>query len=121
MFYVWTRDDCMDIFDYIMYSTLCINQCILGRNEAGQLGHGNVTRVDNPTEVSALDGLNIIYVAIGKQHTLFVTGKVFWASQYLQLVGRLQWASERYFSASLSSNNLHFICAFANISVNSFI
>ena len=60
---------------YIMYSTLCINQCILGRNEAGQLGHGNVTRVDNPTEVSALDGLNIINVAIGKQHTLFVTGK----------------------------------------------
>lgn len=46
-----------------------------GRNEAGQLGHGNVTRVDNPTEVSALDGLNIIDVAIGKQHTLFVTEK----------------------------------------------
>ena len=88
------------VWMYIMYSTLCINQCILGRNEAGQLGHGNVTRVDNPTEVSALDGLNIINVAIGKQHTLFVTGKkVFWASPYLQLVGRLQWASERYFSA----------------------
>ena len=69
-----------------MYSTLCINQCILGRNEAGQLGHGNVTRVDNPTEVSALDGLNIINVAIGKQHTLFVTGKkVFWVSPYTGL------------------------------------
>lgn len=45
-----------------------------GRNEAGQLGHGHTDRVDVPTVVSALEGLNIVQAACGKQHSLFVTG-----------------------------------------------
>lgn len=44
-----------------------------GRNEGGQLGHGHTDRVDVPTVVSALEGLNIVTAACGKQHSLFVT------------------------------------------------
>lgn len=46
-----------------------------GRNESGQLGQGSTDRIDTPTVVSALEGLNVIDVACGKQHTLFVTEK----------------------------------------------
>ncbi|XP_050413737.1 protein RCC2 [Patella vulgata] len=50
-----------------------------GRNEKGQLGHGDTERRDLPTKVEFLDPFNIIDAACGKNHTLFLTdkGKVF--------------------------------------------
>ncbi|KAJ8321119.1 hypothetical protein KUTeg_002706 [Tegillarca granosa] len=45
-----------------------------GRNDLGQLGLGDTKRRDLPTEVPLLEGLNIIDAAVGRNHTLFLTG-----------------------------------------------
>ncbi|KAG7313221.1 hypothetical protein JYU34_000320 [Plutella xylostella] len=45
----------------------------LGRNNAGQLGHGDTTTRNLPELVPALKGMNIIHAACGRNHTLFVT------------------------------------------------
>ncbi|ESO99540.1 hypothetical protein LOTGIDRAFT_213485 [Lottia gigantea] len=46
-----------------------------GRNEKGQLGHGDTNRRDTPTKVDALEQFNIVDVACGRNHTLFLTEK----------------------------------------------
>ncbi|XP_052759859.1 protein RCC2 homolog [Mya arenaria] len=46
-----------------------------GRNDKGQLGLGHLNRVDKPTVIECLDGLNIIAAATGRSHTLFLTDK----------------------------------------------
>lgn len=46
-----------------------------GRNDRGQLGHGDTVRRDEPTEVVALKGHQIIAGAVGRGHTLFLTSK----------------------------------------------
>lgn len=46
-----------------------------GRNDKGQLGHGNLERTDVPTVVDCLSGFNIVEAACGRNHTLFLTDK----------------------------------------------
>eukprot|EP00058_Branchiostoma_floridae_P028484 XP_002613975.1 hypothetical protein BRAFLDRAFT_67459 [Branchiostoma floridae] len=50
-----------------------------GRNDKGQLGHGDTKRVDVPTVIESLAGFNIVEAACGRNHTLCLTddGKVF--------------------------------------------
>lgn len=50
-----------------------------GRNEKGQLGHGDTVQRDLPTIVSELSKYKIIKASIGKNHTVVVTddGKAF--------------------------------------------
>jgi len=49
----------------------------VGRNENAQLGQGDTVRRDVPTLIDSLSGLNIIRVACGKAHTVFLTGTLF--------------------------------------------
>lgn len=60
-----------------------------GRNEKGQLGHGDLTQRNMPTLVEGLEGKNIIAAAAGKNHSVVVTddGKcwAFGSNQYGQL------------------------------------
>jgi alpha-tubulin suppressor-like RCC1 family protein len=46
-----------------------------GRNEKGQLGHGDTTRRDVPTVIEELKEFNIVDGACGKNHTLVLTGE----------------------------------------------
>lgn len=46
-----------------------------GRNDRGQLGHGDTVRRDVPTEVEALKDYEIVGGAVGRGHTLFLTSK----------------------------------------------
>lgn len=46
-----------------------------GRNDTGQLGLGDIIRRDEPTEVTALNGHQIIGGAVGRGHSLFLTSK----------------------------------------------
>ena len=48
----------------------------LGRNNFGQLGHGDKERRDVPTLIESLDGINIIDAACGRNHSLVLSGKV---------------------------------------------
>lgn len=50
-----------------------------GRNDKGQLGHGDIKRRDAPTVVEALTEYKIVGAACGRSHTLFLTdrGQVF--------------------------------------------
>ena len=47
-----------------------------GRNEKGQLGIGDAKDRKCPTLVKELTGHNIVSVATGRNHSLFLTGKV---------------------------------------------
>ena len=49
----------------------------VGRNENAQLGQGDTVRRDVPTLIDSLSGLNIIRVACGKAHTVFLTSMLF--------------------------------------------
>eukprot|EP00966_Prymnesium_polylepis_P031534 733564-Prymnesium_polylepis.1 len=44
-----------------------------GRNDAGQLGHGDTKLRCTPTRVAALDGKGVVTAATGKAHTIFVS------------------------------------------------
>lgn len=44
-----------------------------GRNDTGQLGHGDTVRRDIPTLIDSLSDFNIVRAACGKGHTLFLT------------------------------------------------
>ncbi|GKA23664.1 protein RCC2 [Tanacetum coccineum] len=44
-----------------------------GRNDKGQLGHGDQIRRDNPTIVSALASYKIVKAASGRSHTIVMT------------------------------------------------
>jgi len=46
-----------------------------GRNDKGQLGHGDMVTRNEPTIVKALEGENIVAASTGKSHTLFLTDK----------------------------------------------
>ena len=46
-----------------------------GRNDKGQLGHGDLVTRPAPTVVKGLEHLNIVSAACGKGHTLFLTDK----------------------------------------------
>lgn len=46
-----------------------------GRNDRGQLGHGDTIRRDEPTEVESLKSYDIVGGAVGRGHTLFLTSK----------------------------------------------
>jgi len=48
--------------------------CFAGRNENAQLAQGDTVRRDVPTLIDSLSGLNVVRVACGKAHTLFLTG-----------------------------------------------
>uniref|UniRef100_UPI0012932418 protein RCC2 n=1 Tax=Lonchura striata TaxID=40157 RepID=UPI0012932418 len=45
-----------------------------GRNEKGQLGHGDTKRVEAPRPIEALGGEAIVAAACGRNHTLALTG-----------------------------------------------
>nr|CAD7392784.1 unnamed protein product [Timema cristinae]CAD7425661.1 unnamed protein product [Timema monikensis] len=47
----------------------------LGRNEKGQLGHGDTKRRDVPTLIEALEDHNVVGAACGRNHTLILTDK----------------------------------------------
>eukprot|EP00270_Netrium_digitus_P001315 TRINITY_DN1141_c0_g1_i3.p1 TRINITY_DN1141_c0_g1~~TRINITY_DN1141_c0_g1_i3.p1 ORF type:complete len:450 (+),score=87.14 TRINITY_DN1141_c0_g1_i3:152-1501(+) len=49
--------------------------CSWGRGEDGQLGHGDATERHVPTVVSALDGMSILTVACGADHTIAYSEK----------------------------------------------
>lgn len=44
-----------------------------GRNQFGQLGLDNTTTKEIPTAVPALENMNVIAAACGRNHTLFLT------------------------------------------------
>ncbi|CAK1554674.1 unnamed protein product [Leptosia nina] len=50
------------------------NAYTFGRNTFGQLGFGDTTTRNVPELVPTLEGLNIIHAAVGRNHSLFVTG-----------------------------------------------
>lgn len=68
-----------------VFSGCCATHCAVvdskgqvytwGRNDNGQLGNGNKNRVDLPEAVSTLDNENVVSVAMGRRHTLFLTAK----------------------------------------------
>lgn len=49
--------------------------CSLGRNDKGQLGHGDTKRVEAPKLIDALADYLIVGAACGRNHTLALTGK----------------------------------------------
>lgn len=49
---------------------------VQGRNDTGQLGHGDTVRRDIPTLIDSLTDFNIVKAACGKGHTLFLTGQL---------------------------------------------
>uniref|UniRef100_H2YG31 Protein RCC2 homolog n=1 Tax=Ciona savignyi TaxID=51511 RepID=H2YG31_CIOSA len=67
----------------------CSNHCLLitnegkvyswGRNETGQLGHGDKKRYDTPKPIDSLQKYSIVNAATGKNHTMCLTqhGEVF--------------------------------------------
>jgi hypothetical protein len=64
--------------------TICITEdgkcCTFGRNELGQLGHGDRMNRGAPTPVKALETVRITKAVAGKTHTLFLTsGGEVWA------------------------------------------
>jgi len=50
----------------------------VGRNDTGQLGHGDTNRRDIPTLIDSLSGYNVVNASCGKGHTLFLTGRHGW-------------------------------------------
>ena len=48
----------------------------LGRNDRGQLGVGDEIRRDQPVTPPELEDLVIVEAALGKNHTIFVTGNL---------------------------------------------
>lgn len=48
---------------------------LAGRNEKGQLGHGDTKRVEAPRLIEALSHESIVLAACGRNHTLALTGK----------------------------------------------
>lgn len=48
---------------------------LLGRNEKGQLGHGDTKRVEAPKLIEVLGNEAIVLAACGRNHTLALTGK----------------------------------------------
>lgn len=48
---------------------------LAGRNEKGQLGHGDTKRVEAPRLIEALSHEAIVLAACGRNHTLALTGK----------------------------------------------
>lgn len=49
--------------------------CSAGRNEKGQLGHGDTKRVEAPKLIEGLSHEVIVSAACGRNHTLALTGK----------------------------------------------
>jgi len=69
---VWVRLHLyVSCFLKLTLERMCVS---VGRNENAQLGQGDTVRRDVPTLIDGLTGLNIVRVACGKAHTLFLTG-----------------------------------------------
>lgn len=95
---------------------------ISGRGSCGQLGLGDTLTKDLPEEIPALQEMNIISAAAGRNHSLFLTGKEFntkyalyvlrfvpslWIIQYynafiLQLPNRFNFHSTEVYACSMS-------------------
>lgn len=54
---------------------LASRDLLVGRNEKGQLGHGDTKRVEAPRLIEALSHEAIVLAACGRNHTLALTGK----------------------------------------------
>ena len=60
-------------FDFEYFGLICVAGdivCSWGRGEDGQLGHGDAEDRPSPTQLSALDGLQIVSVTCGADHTV---------------------------------------------------
>lgn len=53
---------------------LYVSSMVPGRNERGQLGHGDTKRLEAPKLVEALAKEVIVSAACGRNHTLALTG-----------------------------------------------
>lgn len=60
---------------------MSFSYALLGRNEKGQLGHGDTKRLEAPKLVERLGEEVIVAAACGRNHTLALTGR--WCLQYL--------------------------------------
>ena len=60
-----------------------------GRNEKGQLGHGDNKRLEAPKIIETLADKTIVSAACGRNHTLALTGR-FTVFTYCLLVGLIQ-------------------------------
>ncbi|CAE1285239.1 Protein RCC2,Protein RCC2 homolog [Acanthosepion pharaonis] len=93
-----------------------------GRNEKGQLGHGDDTRRDTPTHVEALANDVIIDAACGKNHTLFITARFkFFLSFFLSfrfLSFRFSFFPFLFLSVSLSFRFSFFPFLFLSVSLS---
>lgn len=50
--------------------------CFLGRNEKGQLGHGDTKRLEAPKLIEGLADHLVVAAACGRNHTLALTGRL---------------------------------------------
>ena len=63
------------MYTYIMYKQLCF-AFMLGRNDKGQLGHGDMNRCDRPKILESLKTFTFVQASCGKAHSLVLTGKL---------------------------------------------
>lgn len=59
---------------YKNFALSVVYTIVSGRNDKGQLGHGDCERRDTPTLIEAVKDVNIVDAACGKNHTLILTG-----------------------------------------------
>lgn len=62
---------------FLTKNTLDLNICkfLVGRNEKGQLGTGDIETRTQPYLVEALKDINIVNASCGRNHTLLLSGK----------------------------------------------
>ena len=59
-----------------MHACITVTFSLLGRNDKGQLGHGDTVRCDKPKVIESLKTFTFVQASCGKAHTLVLTGLV---------------------------------------------
>lgn len=86
---LWSWGECMDFSqvksDLIVnagtFDRMCVGKlfsfiCFPGRNEKGQLGHGDTKRLEAPKLIEGLADHLVVAAACGRNHTLALTGRL---------------------------------------------